>query len=237
MKKLSIWASKNPWKARMFIIFARIVMSGIAFFAGLWLAADEHSITTPLMRLSAGLFLVALVFYPSGRPRKSNYSARLYAGGGACIASLLFYTALGNLNAPPDRAARLSAANLVHVTTASLENGARFRAKSPTLNWKWRQKIHDKKQLLRQTLKAAKGNLSGWQIVGYTVLSLLLVAGLGTLVLFLSCELSCNGHEGAAAVVAIGGTAIIILLVIALWRWAIRRAKRVNAKSKGSPPG
>jgi len=56
-------------------------------------------------------------------------------------------------------------------------------------------------------------------------LAVIVALGLAALVGALACELSCNGSEGAALLVGIGGTALIIFLLIITIR-AIKRGKK-----------
>ncbi len=80
--------------------------------------------------------------------------------------------------------------------------------------------------MLRQEYKdATKGERTA-----LIVLSILIALGLLSLVAALSCNLSCSGSEGGAAVVAILGTGLIIFLLVKI----IKRINRGKPKEETS---
>ena len=68
------------------------------------------------------------------------------------------------------------------------------------------------------------------------ILSVLVALGLVLLVTSLACELSCNGSEAAAVVLAIGGTALVVFLLIVVLKSLNRKYKKSKEKEVEMPP-
>lgn len=74
-------------------------------------------------------------------------------------------------------------------------------------------------------LRHARNNLSPGAKVALVVLAVLILAiGLAGVSAW-SCELSCSGMDGAAALVAIGGTLALVFLGILMFRGIFGRKK------------
>jgi hypothetical protein len=67
----------------------------------------------------------------------------------------------------------------------------------------------------------------------------LVAIGLIFLALGLACNLSCNGHDGGAVLVGVGGTALVIFLFIIAIRsiYPGKRKKRLEAIRKEEAKG
>lgn len=91
-----------------------------------------------------------------------------------------------------------------------------------TLKWK------EKKKLLKEQIRAIKKDteMSKGAKVALIVLSVLVAIGLFYLVAALACNLSCGGSEGAASLVLIGGSALIIFFLIIAIRAIVGRKKK-----------
>lgn len=94
------------------------------------------------------------------------------------------------------------------------------------LKWK------ERKNLLKEQVRSIKkaDTLSEGGKAGLIVLSVLVAIGLLALVAGLACNLSCNGSEGAAALVGIGGTALIIFLLFLVIK-GIKKNRKVSEKT------
>lgn len=94
----------------------------------------------------------------------------------------------------------------------------------------------EKKKLLKEQVRAIKSNkeMSRGSKVALIILSVLVAAGLLALVLALACDLSCNGSEAAAILVGVGGTALIVFLLLVAIR-AITGRKKKSKIGKAKP--
>jgi protein-S-isoprenylcysteine O-methyltransferase Ste14 len=71
----------------------------------------------------------------------------------------------------------------------------------------------------------------------YTILAVIGAVALGFLVAAASCSLSCNGMQGLAALVGIGGGVLIVVLAILVIKsiWNPRRVKRIKTSKDTNP--
>ena len=98
------------------------------------------------------------------------------------------------------------------------------------LKWK------ERKQLLKEQIKGIKksNDLSDGQKTLLTILSVLVALGLIVLITALACNLSCAGSDAAAVLVGVGGTALIIYLLVITIRsiYGIRKKQKLAAEKK-----
>jgi hypothetical protein len=89
------------------------------------------------------------------------------------------------------------------------------------LKWK------ERKQLLKEQVKAIKQakDMSKGAKAALIILSIMVALGLLALVAALACDLSCGGSDTAALLVAVGGTALIVFLLMLT-------IKAINKKSR-----
>jgi hypothetical protein len=98
------------------------------------------------------------------------------------------------------------------------------------LKWKERKKLLKVQvRAIKQTEDISKGGQ-----IALIVLSCLVALGLVLLVASLACELSCNGSEGAAVIVGLLGTGLIVFLLVLAIR-AITGRKRKAKKMEPEP--
>ena len=85
-----------------------------------------------------------------------------------------------------------------------------------------------KKKLLKEQLRAIKksGEISKGGKVALIILSVIVALGLLYLVAALACNISCSGSEGGAIILAVGGTALVIFLLVITLRAILGKKKK-----------
>ncbi|MEI9943660.1 MAG: hypothetical protein WDN26_05510, partial [Chitinophagaceae bacterium] len=119
-------------------------------------------------------------------------------------------------------------------TLSTYKNVAAFTASmkdenGKTLKWK------ERKKLLKAQVKEIKKSkeLSNGAKAGLIILSSIIALGLLALILGLACDLSCSGADGLAILVGVGGTALIVfLLVLTIRSITGKKRKRKQAIEK-----
>jgi hypothetical protein len=106
-------------------------------------------------------------------------------------------------------------------------------ANGKSLKWK------EKKKLLKEQIRGIKkaNDISDGGKIGLIVLSVAVAAGLLYLIAALSCNLSCSGSDGAAILVGVGGTALIIFLLVLAIEAIIGKKKKNKAKGRATRQG
>ena len=218
MKRLSYWAKQNPRSARLFITIGRIFLAFSGLFYGLLLASFGHFPIIPLAWTAAGLYLMAYVFYPR---RPSTYRIRKTCDALLVYSSFFAYICYGNWAAQP------APMPLSPATTQTVSASLESRLAWPEGQSR-RELLKKAKKELRHTvreIRAARNVLDPGMAAALTILSVLLVIGLGTLLVGVSCRLSCNGQESAATAVLLGGAIGIGLIIFLMWHAALSSAK------------
>jgi hypothetical protein len=222
MKKYSIWSSRHPVQARMIIALCHIVLVILGITLGIVTYFEEVRISNRFSLFMVLVFSLAYILYPKRKVKEGVYKyswARrikhdfLMALSSSCIliAGINQY-AFNPLSQPvPQYQVRLMAAKPGIVPVVFSKKEARKDLKT---------QVRSMKAEIKQQLKGMKAE---WKEnkTGQNVLKILLILFAIGIALFawywiaaLSCNLSCNGQEGAAVGVAVLGTLGIILLLI-----------------------
>lgn len=240
MKKLSYWAKEHKIHARIIIIASFIFLNALAFFTG-------HSLNQLGIFFLPGfligcffIFLIALIAYPLKKQKGTKVKSSLYyylqkscdfilAASTFCMIVYLsnrpenlfqFYPQLKAfvITSPPKDS------TVKHYKSIADFHSSLLDGKGNQLKWK------ERKKLLKEQVREIKkdNNLSKGEKIALIVLSVLVAAGLILLVAGLSCNLSCSGSDALAAIVGIGGTAVVIFLLI----WALRAINGKKRKRK-----
>jgi hypothetical protein len=223
MKSLSFWASKNIWSARVFLVFSYLFLIGMVFIVTDIIS--ETGIVLPgfLFPLSIFFYLVAAAAYPSKRgSRYRNYFFRKSCDFTLVVCSLLMIMCTLSVN---------SKTSVSTISVASAANG------DPTVKTKKEKKQIKKEQIkkiraLYKELKAAYKNGPKGTKALLVVLSSIVAAGLLLLVLGLSCSLSCSGQGGAAVLLGILGTGLVIFLLVLAIRGINKKYNPLIKESK-----
>lgn len=239
MKKLSLWAKHHKQAARLTIIVSFILLTIIGFYTGTWLSDLDISLPEAILFFAVFSYIVGVIAYPQrhgshiSMRTKSFYIRQKICDTGLVVSTFVMIIYLAN---HPDTfihsfvpARAILGNNLVLPKDSSAKPYKSIREFSASIKdkdgnlLKWKER----KKLLKEQVRSIKkaDNLSKGDKAGLIVLSVVVALGLALLVGALACELSCNGSEGAALLVGIGGTALIIFLLIITIR-AIKKGKK-----------
>lgn len=248
MKKISIWARTHKWTARIILTLSFMLLNFIGFETGMFLSQSGTTIHSVIVWVFLCLFLIGTAVYPSKKYKgvKSGLIT-FYAKQKSCdflLAASTFGMAVYLGNNPDQLFAFDFSAGSTISSTISLpkdSTGKPYKAikdfslsmkdaNGNSLKWK------ERKKLLKQQIKSIKkdNNLSPGTRVMLTILSVLVALGLLFLIAALSCNLSCEGSGAAAALVGVGGGALIIFLLVIAIR-AIYGKKRKKKQVPESP--
>jgi len=246
MKQLSFWAKTHKHTARLLIIFCYVLLNLLGWQVGQLLNQSDVLLSEPLLAVLVILYLLGIALYPAKQLREkwglNKYYYRQKTVDFLLISSTFgmivyvvnhtgpvtfvdnVYSAVSNKTSPPEDSMRKYKSIMEFAAAMKDKNGM-------LLKWNVRKKIL--KQQLHDIKKAPE--LSGTGRTFLTILFLLLAVGLELGVLSLSCSLSCSGSEGAALIVGIGGTALVIFLAAISIR-ALQKQKQAPAAPQPSPP-
>ena len=238
MKKISAWAKKNPWKARLIIIASHILILLLAWFTGSNITGLSDTLPGYLKIIFILVFIIAAFSYPAKNDHPIGKPGSSYARQKTCD-FLLALSTFGMVTgiAASGEISFGSLSPLYATTPSAINNDKDPTAEQILASLKYRDKgtltrqekrilkTEFKKQLKIWTLAKISGNKKDGGNAGLLILAIVGAVGLFYLVAALSCSLSCNGSDAAAVVVLLLGTAAIVLGLLAVIR-AINRKKR-----------
>jgi hypothetical protein len=237
MKKISWWAKNHKLSARILIVASFICLNALAFVTGQFLNQLGILFSQAFLFGCFFIFLVAFIAYPlkkqKGKKARPSWYYRLQKSCDFILAASTFCMIVCLSNQPeklfqfyPKIKASAIAFPVKDTTVKHYKPIGKFNSslkdgKGNQLKWK------ERKKLLREQVREIKKdhNLPKGEKIALIILSALIAAGLLMLVAALSCNLSCNGYGAAAAIVGIGGTALVIFLLVLAIR-AINGKKR-----------
>ena len=238
MKKLSVWARNHKNAARLLIIFSFVILTILGLFTGILLADLDLVLSTTTYFLISILFCTGLLRYPPKELRRKYNARTFYIRQKSCdfLLAATTFCLLVVAGQHPEKIFRHFPESQASVIPLPLlvkdsilkkyksinEFSASMKDQNgKQLKWKERKKLM--KQQVRHIKKTTE--LSGGAKITLIILSVLVALGLVYLVAGLACSLSCSGAEGAAVLLGIGGTGLIIFLLIITIR-AITGKKR-----------
>jgi energy-coupling factor transporter transmembrane protein EcfT len=247
MKKISYWARSHKWASRIIIVVSFIVLDVLAVLSGDLLRQLSVVIPFSWLLLFILLFLAAAMTYPAKNKKGVRINAaKFYTLQKSCdfilVASTFFMFMYGGNN--PHKLFRFYPAlhaalkNESSIPADSL--GKKYRsvkefaammkdAKGNELKWKEKRKL-----LKTQISEIKKSNeLSSGEKTLLVIASILVALGLISLIAALACDLSCSGADAAAALVGIGGTALIVYLLVITIR-SIYGKRKKQQKAAGN---
>jgi len=251
MRKLSFWARHHKQAARLIIILSFILLTLITYYSGTWL--NDLGVMLPETTL-----LIAVLFYFAGvivYPHRSGFHKRATTKsfynrqktGDFLLAASTFGMIVcisNNSNPAATYFPFLQAATNAKSTLpgdSTVKNYKSFLKFSSSMKneegkmLKWKER----KKLLKEQVNGIKRSteLSKGEKTALIILSVLVALGLIFLVTSLACSLSCNGAEGAAILVGIGGTAVVIFLLVLAIRGITGKKKKPVEKPGSDTPG
>jgi NADH:ubiquinone oxidoreductase subunit 6 (subunit J) len=236
MLAISFWASKNVIQARILLAISHLLLTALAIAMGMLLKNETISIDPIFGYTSILLFLIAFAAYPyknkSVRFTK-RYGYQKIFDGLLALSTFLMLICFSNQSWNHTNAAnawmpkRISSVNTHSNETSITSPEAKIIPKK-----------EEKKQWLNKVmnfLNASKSYTSGEKVI-FTILAILGAAALLYLVAALACNISCNGAEGAAIVVAVVGVGAIIFLFIKLMKHLNKNPSISRNKSRNKKP-
>ena len=246
MKRLSYWGRDHKWSARVIIVLATVLMNACILYAGFRLEQSGIILPSALFLLAMLVYLLGVLYYPEKNQRISIGAHRFYIRQKACDgivlgAGLVMFLLIGNSPDPVKQyfSNGRTAAAMVPATYKDSQFSSKLKMMVAFANSmrdehgnmkKWKER----KVLLKKQLKQIREMSDGGK-VGLIILSVLVAIGLLFLILGLACNLSCSGNDGAAVFVGVGGTVLIIFLLVLVIRGIYpgkRRLARREARKK-----
>lgn len=230
MKKLSHWAKCNPVKARIGIALSYLVLFFLSISLGLLLFFEDLYVSPQGFYLASGLFFLCYLLYPIKglqwgvfqysywRQKRMDFLLVFLA---FTALSIRFNTFIWSSDAMTHSSPRA-------VFTTIYANPEAAQTHAPTSFTKQLKstlkELKAEAKVLKQQYKADPSN-TGVKILLILALTLGIVLLLYLIAVW-SCSLSCSGQEGAAALVVIGGLALIIWLSIIAVRGILHLGKK-----------
>jgi hypothetical protein len=247
MKSLSLWARHYPSQARVVIIISWIMLTYLGIYIGITLKELSFILPLSVFLSSIAAFLITFLIYPLKHQRKYNKIISFYAWQKSCdiiVAAASFIMVIYVANKPETLFSGYQFAHAVKVTKTPLPAdsiGKSYKSindfvaslkdkNGNLLKWKERKKLL--KTQLKEIRKA--DDMSKGGKTALIILSVLVAIGLLALVASAACSLSCNGSDAAAVLLGIGGTALVIWLLIFVIRRINGKAKKKRVKTETS---
>jgi predicted membrane channel-forming protein YqfA (hemolysin III family) len=248
MKKISLWAKHHKWTARFIIIISFGLLNIAGITTGMLL--DDLNITLPSIVLffSITLYFAGILFYPLKAEKKKIDPSLFYIKQKSCdiilaASTFVLIVYIGNdrfrsLHYFPTLQAATSSKPVTPAdsTFKTYKSLSAFSASlkdenGKSLKWK------EKKKLLKEQVRAIKksGSISKGGKVALIILSVIIALGLVGLVASLACSLSCNGSDAAAVLVGVGGTALVIFLLVLVLRSIAGKKRKKKAIIQEEP--
>jgi len=238
MKKISLWAKKNKWAARLLIICIYILLNVLGYAYGILLKEAGVTFSLNLFILVFLLFLTSTTLYPSKKNRK-NDATSFYFKQKSCDVILALssfcmivyvgnnYNSLSGSYSTVNGTANTTLPFPTDSTIKSYHSISEFKEsikddQGKSLNWK------EKKKLLKKQIKGiqASKDVSDGGKIALIFLSVLVALGLLYLLAALSCSVACSGAEGLAVVIVLLGTGAIIFLLVKVIKGILRKKER-----------
>ena len=247
MRKISVWAKNHKWAARFLIITCYLLLNFLGVVIGFLLNDISVHISSGVFVFFIILFLGGIFFYPSKKDRsvyKNYYVLQKSFDFTLALSTLMMVIYIGNHHEPPfSYFTSLRAAN---ISTTSLPGDSSLKTYKSIEAFKASMKDEDgkllkwkeRKKLLKEQIKGIKKSktTSDGGKIALIILSSLVAMGLLVLVASAACSLSCNGSDGAAILVGVGGTVAIVLLFLLVLRSINRKPKKENLPEETPKP-
>lgn len=237
MKAISFWAKHNPWKARLFIVLIHILLATTGYWVGNEILSYNIQLPAFLLFVFILLFIAAAIVYPI--KKKGNYFRQKICDFTLAASSFFMIVCLANnQNLPATIYNSISASSSVSTTLKKEKPMAeeilaslKHRDKSTLSKTEKRiLKKEFKEQLKIYSIAKVKGNKKDAGDAGLIILAIVAALGLLYLVAAISCGIACNGADGAAVVVAVLGTAAVILGLILVIKRINRGPRKKEAE-------
>lgn len=228
MRKISVWAARHKWPARILLISSLLLLNVSGIITGLLLKQLGMILPGITFLFSVLIYFSGVLFYPLRSQKKQFRHGTFYTRQKTCdgllaAAAFLMFVCISNDKTPfktyfSNYKAAASASIPASVKDSSVKGLKLVVAFAKSmkdengnlLKWKERKKLlYEQIKVIKKSNEMSKGGKTA-----LLILCVLVAIGLITLALSLACNLSCNGQDGAAVLVGIGGPALIIFLLV-----------------------
>lgn len=246
MRKISFWAKRHPWPARIIIVVSFVILNVLGFATGLLLADMDIILPAALMFLFILLYAAGYISYPvTNKIERGKKRLNVFARQKTCdilLAGSTFFIIvfLGNhqetlfrYSLPFNEVRASSSIIPKDSTTKNYKSIPAFYQSLKDANGKpygWKER----KKLLKEQVSAIKkaNDMGPGEKTALIILSVAVALGLIYLIGALACNLSCAGSDVAAVIVGVGGTGLVIFLLIVVIRKILGK-QRHSKKSAG----
>lgn len=222
---LSFWAKSNRIIAISVLVCCKVILALTAFYAGLCLMAPSiaGSVLSVISWLGGVVAGAGMLFYlgKETRPRqgwKTNYLRRKTADAALTMVAFLFWFGVG-LYCQLDisgNIAKPATSNAFGATTFSLlspepekQDRRLFKNTGNLSHWIASGVEHRLEKLVKRHQQQGGGTNTVEKIL-LTLLVILVAAGLGYLIVGISCSIACSGNEALAyTVLILGGVGLL----------------------------
>ena len=240
MKKISWWAKNHKLSARILIVVSFICLNALAFVTGQFLNQLGILFSQVFLFACFFIFLIAFTAYPLKKQKERNPKPSWYYPlQKSCdfILAASTFCMIVCLSNQPEKLFQFNPkikafaitfpvkdSTVKHYKPIGEFNSSLKDGKGNQLKWKERKKL-----LKVQVREIKKDNdLSKGGKIALIIFSVFAALGLLYVVAALSCSLSCSGSDAAAAIVGVGGTVLVIFLLV----WGIRAITGKKRKRK-----
>jgi hypothetical protein len=229
MKRLSLWARHHKWSARLLIVACYVVLNTAGFLIGDLLLLMGITVSSYLIYRAVLAALAAFALYPH-RKEKHRYPD-YYLRQKACDAVLITTTFLLVIGAVNGRHSTTTPFQLIQAgaivpstANSSRTLGTEKPVKKTTIFKKIGTTLTHAFQKVRNYYKRLD---TSHKILLTTLVALLAIAALYGVVAW-ACSLSCSGPEAVGWIVLVGGTGVVLFLML----WAARAINRAYRRHK-----
>lgn len=224
-ENISFRAAMNPWKTRFMFAGVQIAMGIAGVLLGKRLADSGIHLSDLSRDLLLGAFLTSSLLYPvrntSIKLLKHSYLRQKAFDLALAISGFMLMVNAGN-----DPIMRASLTRMVSFKSHEQQNvnmlTAHSQASKQLLYYQNDKQVQDEQKAAQKKEKTRKISLTILAVLGAVLLGFLLAAA--------ACGLACEGMEGLAYVVGIGGG--ILLITLAIWGvksiWHPKNKKRIK---------
>jgi hypothetical protein len=234
-RNISFWAAINPWKTRFMFTGIHLGLATSGVLLGGRLADSGIQFSDVSGNLFLATFFTSALLYPVrySSIKLFNHSYFRQKAFDLALAMSGFMLMVNAGNTKPELTA--SFVSMINPKGQELQGVNLFNNHSPAQ----KQLVYyqDKQQLQDEQVIPQKEEMSRGTKILLTVLAVLGGLILAFLLAAAACGLSCNGLEGLAYIVGIGGGALLIGLVIWVIKsiWHPKRTRRIKP-SEGTNP-
>jgi hypothetical protein len=228
MKRISLWAKRHKWSARLLVIIINILLIALAVNVGDLL--QQLGIVFPALSITLCSIVCAILFvlYPVGE-RVSYHRRKIFdilVGGSSFILVLCISNSSTVITPNVTAHAAVYVRPVVSPSAHPVLEFIKIIQSTDVAKLSNRQKL----KLLKEQFKRIKKDKSvsdgdkGPLVALSILVALALLYGLAAL----SCSIACSGSGALAWLVFLGGTTLIVLLLV-------RTIKRINSGKKRVP--